>query len=185
MKRVEEPSGRGASARQSKTRRFGNYSCMNLWKSRPSYSSPSRIPVFCTNMVNTSRLESNRGIRVFDHLWVKVNFILKTSPNIRYSTRYLTRYLTRGQVTRPQSINFTIRLQLDLGHWLLVFALTTNLESGPRFFDMWCQLKSVLHQIIVQFPSKNRTDWQQKTSDNQTFWTSGFLMFISRELADF
>ena len=49
--------------------------------------SPSRIPVFQTNMANTSRVESNRGIRS-------------------------TRYSTRGRVTRPRSINFTIRLLL-------------------------------------------------------------------------
>ena len=47
--------------------------------------------------------------------------------------QYLTRYSTRGQVTRPRSIKFSIRLWLDLGHGHLVFASTTNLESGPCF----------------------------------------------------
>ena len=54
----------------------------------------------------------------------------------QYSTWYSTRYLTRGRVTRPRSINFTIRLKLDLGNQLLVVASTTNLESGPRFADI-------------------------------------------------
>ena len=63
-------------------------------------------------------------------------FILKNSHNIRYSTHNSTRYSTRGRVTQPQSINFTIRLRLDLGHRLLVFPLTMNLESGPRFADI-------------------------------------------------
>ena len=51
---------------------------------------------------------------------------------------YSTRYSTRGRVTRPRSINFTIRLRLDSCHQLLVFALTMNLESGPRFADICC-----------------------------------------------
>ena len=72
-------------------------------------------------------------------------FILKNSPNIRYSSRYLTRYSTRystrGRVTQPQSNNFTIQLQLDLGHQLLVFASTTNLESGPGLADTWYHVK--------------------------------------------
>ena len=54
-----------------------------------------------------------------------------------YLTQYSTPYLTRGRVTRPRSINFTIWLLLDLGHQLLVFALTMNLESGRRFADIW------------------------------------------------
>ena len=33
--------------------------------------------------------------------------------------------------TRPRSINFTIRLRLNLGHRLLLFTSTMNLESGP------------------------------------------------------
>ena len=45
----------------------------------------------------------------------------------------MTRYSTRGQVTQPGPINFTIWLQLHLGHQLLVFASTTNLKSGPHF----------------------------------------------------
>ena len=68
-------------------------------------------------------------------------FILKNLPNIQhstwYSTRYSTRYSTWGEVTRPWSINFTIRLWLNFGHRLLVFALTTNFESGPRFANIW------------------------------------------------
>ena len=55
----------------------------------------------------------------------------------QYSTRYSTRYSTQGQVTRPQSINFTNPLLLNLGHRLLIFATTTNLESGPRFIQIW------------------------------------------------
>ena len=68
-------------------------------------------------------------------------FILKNSPNIRYSSWYSTRYSTQRRVTWPRSNNFTIRLWLDLSHQLLVFALTTNLESGPRFADIWYKLK--------------------------------------------
>ena len=64
--------------------------------------------------------------------YYNLTFIFKNSPNIRYSTRYST----RGRVTRPRSINFTIRLWLYLGLRLLLFASTTNLESGPRFADI-------------------------------------------------
>ena len=67
--------------------------------------------------------------------------VLKNSPNIwyssRHSTRYSTRYSTRGRVTLPQSNNFTIRLRLDLGHQLLVFASMTNLELGPCLANTW------------------------------------------------
>ena len=64
-------------------------------------------------------------------------FILEKSANIQY----LTRYLTWGQVTRPQSITFTIGLQLNLGHRHLVFASTTNFKSGPRFAKICCTFK--------------------------------------------
>ena len=38
---------------------------------------------------------------------------------------------------RPRFFNFAIRLRLDLGYKALIFASTTNLESGPRFADIW------------------------------------------------
>ena len=60
--------------------------------------------------------------------WVKYLYFRYSTP---YSTRNSTGYST--QVTRPRSIKLTIWLQLDLGHWHLVFASMTNLESGPRF----------------------------------------------------
>ena len=40
-----------------------------------------------------------------------------------------------------------IRLRLDLGHRLLVFASSTNLESGPHFADIWYPL--ALHDIAA------------------------------------
>ena len=70
-------------------------------------------------------------------------FLLKNSPNIRYSTQYLTQYLTRystrGRRTRPQSIIFTNRNRLDSGHRVLVFAPTASVESGLRFAEIWCK----------------------------------------------
>ena len=86
-----------------------------------------------------------------------MTFILKDSPNIQYSTRYWTRYSTSGRVTQPQFINFTIRLRLNLGHPLLVFALTTNLESGPRFANI-CKtaiLKLVLTGLVNRHLATN------------------------------
>ena len=88
-------------------------------------------------MVNTSWVEPRYScFRPYKLLLTEssknLTFILKNSPNILYSTQYLT----RGWVTRPWSINFTFRLRLDLDHRLLVFSLTTNLESGPRFADI-------------------------------------------------
>ena len=73
------------------------------------------------------------------------DYILKNSPNIQYSTqyftwystRYLTRYLTCCRVTQPWSNNFTFQLRLNLGHRLLAFTSTTNLESGPCFANIW------------------------------------------------
>ena len=64
--------------------------------------------------------------------------VYKCYSSIKYKvlTRYSTQYLTRARVTRPQSINFTIRLGLNLGHRLLVFASTTNLKSRPRFANI-------------------------------------------------
>ena len=76
-------------------------------------------------------------------------FILKNLPNIQNSTRYLT----QGRVTRPRSINFTIRIGLDLGHRLLESASTTNLESGPRFADIWLSPKNMISEL--QLYTKN------------------------------
>ena len=59
-----------------------------------------------------------------------------------------TLYSTRGQETLPQFINFTIRLRLDLGHRLLIFALTTNLESGPRLADIWFAPKKTVSPML-------------------------------------
>ena len=62
--------------------------------------------------------------------------LLKRTPS--YSTQVWVEYpySTRGRVTRPWSINFTIRLRIDLGHRLLVFTSATNLESRPRFANI-------------------------------------------------
>ena len=73
----------------------------------------------------------------------------------QYSTRYSTRYLTRGWVTRPRSIKFTIRLQLDLGRRHLVFASTTNLESARRNL----QGSSSMHMLFsLQHPAQVSVD---------------------------
>ena len=66
-----------------------------------------------------------------------------------YSTQYSTRYSTRGRVTWPRSINFTIRLRLDLVHRLLVFASTTNLESKPHFADICFNYKFFLVGFVT------------------------------------
>ena len=39
--------------------------------------------------------------------------------------------------TRPRFFNFAIWLRLDLGYKALIFASTMNLESGPRFANIW------------------------------------------------
>ena len=57
----------------TKTRRFGNYSCMNLWKSRPSYSTRVRVKYLYFRRIWRILVESNPSIRVFNHLW----FIVK------------------------------------------------------------------------------------------------------------
>ena len=62
----------------------------------------------------------------------------KTWLITRYSPRYSPRYSTQGRVTRPRFFNSAIWLRLDLGYKALIFALTTNLESGPRFADICC-----------------------------------------------
>ena len=76
-------------------------------------------------------------------------FLLKNSLKIWYSPRYLPWYLTRGRVTRPRSIKFTIRLRLDLGDRLLVFASTMNIELVPRFAEIW--LERIQIQIFSCF----------------------------------
>ena len=48
----------------------------------------------------------------------------------------MTWYSTWGRITRPWSIIFTNRNRLDLGHRVLVFPSTANVESGPRFANI-------------------------------------------------
>ena len=67
----------------------------------------------------------------------------------------MTLYSTRGRVTRPRSINYATWLRLNLGHRLLVFALTTNLESGPRFADI-CWTVSYNKMSLYWFSPVNR-----------------------------
>ena len=42
-------------------------------------------------------------------------------------------YSLRGQILRPRTINFLLRLLFDLGYIVLRFPSTMNLEAGPRF----------------------------------------------------
>ena len=63
-------------------------------------------------------------------------------------TRYSTWYSTRGQVTRVWFFKFMTRLCLSLGLNLAIFALTTNIEAGPRFAQIWWQSKV----MITEFP---------------------------------
>ena len=49
----------------------------------------------------------------------------------------MTQYSPRGQVTRPQSINFMTQLLFDLDISALIIASRTNLESGSRFTEVW------------------------------------------------
>ena len=152
----------------SKTPRFGNYSCMNLWKSRPSYSTQVQVEYLYFRQIWLILLKSSRVwpryscfrpfmghsliiIRLwpiytnFYHLnWDKTGLLnLKTRLifHIRLDIRLCIQLDIRlgGRVTQPRSINFTIRLQLNLGHRLLVSALTMNLKSGPCFADICSQ----------------------------------------------
>ena len=51
------------------------------------------------------------------------------------------------EITRPRSIIFTNRNQLDLKHRILVIASTANVESWPRFTEI-CSLSLFLsHQL--------------------------------------
>ena len=79
--------------------------------------------------------------------------VYKCYSSIKYKvlTRYSTQYLTRARVTRPQSINFTIRLGLNLGHRLLVFASTTNLKSGHRYLDQ-SHIHHLCHRVLPSPP---------------------------------
>ena len=131
----------------SKTHRFGNYSCMNLWKSRPSYSTWVRVEyLYCRRiwwiLVESSRTEVVVFLTIYGHSQI----IIRLWPIYRrYSCHYRIglHYIT---------INFTIRLRLDLGHRLLVFALTTNLELGPSFADIWIIHKLCNADFIQNWP---------------------------------
>ena len=67
-----------------------------------------------------------------------IPLVAKFNLAVHLSTRYSVA-IKIWRITRPRFAirNFTILLRLDLGHRLLVFALTTNLESGPRLADIW------------------------------------------------
>ena len=69
------------------------------------------------------RFISNLGKLLLPESSKNLTFILKHSPTIQYSTR--------GRVTQPPSINFTIRLRLDLGHRLCCVGL---------FFTWWLHI---------------------------------------------
>ena len=45
-------------------------------------------------------------------------------------------------------IAYAYRLLFDLGYRALVFTLTTNLESGPRFAEIWLMLLLVLLLLL-------------------------------------
>ena len=57
----------------SKARRFGNYLCMNLWKSKPSYLTCVQVKYFAS----TTNLES--GPRFAD-IWQRLNIYLFYCP---------------------------------------------------------------------------------------------------------
>ena len=76
-------------------------------------------------------------------IWIHFLFLIHTGlsnvelDEIWLITWYLTWNLTSGRVIWPEFLNFPIRFRLDLGYKALIFASTTNLESGSRFADIW------------------------------------------------
>ena len=50
--------------------------------------------------------------------------------------QYSLRYVLRGRTSRPPTITYSLRLLFDLDTRASVFALTMNLESGPRFTEI-------------------------------------------------
>ena len=88
-----------------------------------SESNTSHGNIAYTNFYYLNRVKTWR-------LYLKTCLIFDIRLGIRLDIRL------GGRVTRPWSINFTIWLWLNLGHRLLVFASTTNLESEPSFADI-------------------------------------------------
>ena len=71
---------------------------------------------------------------------------------------------TRGRITRPLFFIFTNRNRVDLGHRVLVFASTANVESGPRFSDTRCSH----HQKYVSLGFTGLTVQPGKWSNQDT-----------------
>ena len=96
----------------SKTRRFGNYSCMNLWKSRPSFRLKSESNTcILDDMANTSWVKSNWGIRVFDHIFDLIfDSVFDSIFNSRSSNLTSIHQFYYLASTRLRSPTFSIRL---------------------------------------------------------------------------
>ena len=116
-----------------KTLWFKKYMCLNLKKRTPSY-------------LTRPRLEYQYFRQI---LWIFV----ESSPAKLFM--FWTIYWTQGPGTQPHSINFTIWIQLDLGHRLLVIAVTTtNLESWPCFPDIWLCTNMGFHDMDPKYLTK-------------------------------
>ena len=70
---------------------------------------------------------------------VPLNHVIQIFIRMLYYIRpNVIRYSLQDHKLRPQTIIFLLHLLFNLGNKVLLFALTTNLQSGPRFADIWC-----------------------------------------------
>ena len=105
-----------------KTRQFGKYLCMNLWKRTPSYLTRPKVKYQYFRWMIRIFVESSLA-KLFVFLTIYGSWSNKniyTKKNLIFAG-----YSTPGRVTRPWSINFTIRLRLD-------FSIRLDDESQVR-----------------------------------------------------
>ena len=139
---------------------------MNLLKRTPNYSTRPWVEYqyfrwILWMFVESSQVKPNYlwfwpfmgHSQIITRLWCILYKLLlpdssKNSTFVLKKARLITQYSTWGWVTRPRSINFTFWLQLNLGHRLLVFASTTNLELGPRFADICWKTVWILNHFV-------------------------------------
>ena len=62
----------------TRTRRFRNYSCMNLRKSRPGYSTPVRVEYLYFRRIESSRVEPN----YFADIWSVIQMVFWIADKI-------------------------------------------------------------------------------------------------------
>ena len=120
-----------------KTRQFGKYLCMNLWKRTPSYLTRPKVKYQYFRWMIRIFVESSLA-KLFMFLtiygsWSNKNIYTKKKLDIRW-------IFDSRSSNSPLIHQFYYSASTRLSLQILVFASTTNLKSGLSFADIWVKL---------------------------------------------